>query len=135
MRKILLTMMALIISIEASAEPISRQQAQQRAAAFLKQQNPQATLATTAVANAPRKVKGQTIEDQSYYYVFNTENNHGFVIASGDDDWYTQWLSEVKTFERAWSEDLSIEFPSVPSGDPKTVARELYDKWCALSGK
>ena len=85
MRKILLTMMALIISIEASAEPISRQQAQQRAAAFLKQQNPQATLATTAVANAPRKVKGQTIEDQSYYYVFNTENNHGFVIASGDD--------------------------------------------------
>lgn len=56
-------------------------------------------------------------------------------LASGDDDWYTQWLSEVKTFERAWGEDLSIVFPSVPSGDPKTVARELYDKWCALSGK
>lgn len=107
MRKILLTMMALIISIEASAEPISRQQAQQRAAAFLKQQNPQATLATTAVANAPRKVKGQTIEDQSYYYVFNTENNHGFVIASGDD---------VAIPILAYSDEGTFDEENIPDG-------------------
>lgn len=85
MKKSLFLLMAMTISIAASAEPISRQQAQQRAAAFLKQQNPQSTLLTTAIAKAPRKVNGQAVGDQAYYYVFNTEGNHGFVIASGDD--------------------------------------------------
>lgn len=85
MKKALLALVATIVCATTSAEPIIRQQAQQKAAAFLKQQNPKAILATTAIAKAPRKVNGQAVGDQAYYYVFNTEGNHGFVIASGDD--------------------------------------------------
>ena len=85
MKKALLALVATIVCATTSAEPISRQQAQLKAAAFLKQQNPKAILATTAIAKAPRKVNGQAVGDQAYYYVFNTEGNHGFVIASGDD--------------------------------------------------
>lgn len=85
MRKILLLMLTAIVCATVDAEPISRQQAQQKAAAFLKQQKPQAKLATTAITKAPRRVNGQVVSDQAYYYVFNTEDNQGFVIASGDD--------------------------------------------------
>ena len=85
MKKVLLALVATIVCATTSAEPISRQQAQLKAAAFLKQQNPKAILTTTAIAKAPRKVNGQAVGDQAYYYVFNTEGNHGFVIASGDD--------------------------------------------------
>lgn len=85
MRKVLLLMLTAIVCATVNAEPISRQQAQQKAAAFLKQQKPQAKLATTAITKAPRRVNGQIVSDQAYYYVFNTENNQGYVIASGDD--------------------------------------------------
>ena len=78
-------MLTAIVCATVNAEPISRQQAQQKAAAFLKQQKPQAKLATTAITKAPRRVNGQIVSDHAYYYVFNTENNQGFVIASGDD--------------------------------------------------
>ena len=85
MRKFLLLMLTAIVCATVNAEPISRQQAQQKAAAFLKQQKPQAKLATTAITKAPRRVNGQIVSDQAYYYVFNTEDNQGYVIASGDD--------------------------------------------------
>lgn len=107
MKKALLALVATIVCATTSAEPISRQQAQLKAAAFLKQQNPKAILATTAIAKAPRKVNGQAVGDQAYYYVFNTEGNHGFVIASGDD---------VAIPILAYSDEGSFDEENIPDG-------------------
>ena len=63
---------------------VTEQQAWQKAQAFLKTTN-RASLkvqAKTAAKKAPRKAQG--IETPCYY-VFNIENNQGFVIVSGDD--------------------------------------------------
>lgn len=107
MKKVLLVLIATIVCATTGAEPISRQQAQQKAAAFMKQQNPKAILATTAIAKAPRKVNGQAVGDQAYYYVFNTEGNHGFVIASGDD---------VAIPILAYSNEGSFDEENIPDG-------------------
>ena len=100
-------MLTAIVCATVNAEPISRQQAQQKAAAFLKQQKPQAKLATTAITKAPRRVNGQIVSDQAYYYVFNTENNQGFVIASGDD---------VAIPILAYSDEGTFDEENIPDG-------------------
>ncbi len=85
MKRIYMILMALIAYTTSFADPITRQKAQQNAAAFLQQRNPGATLSTTTASKAPRKVNGKAVSDQAYYYVFNTDDNRGFVVASGDD--------------------------------------------------
>ena len=85
MRKLQIASLLLLACLSANADPITRQQAEKQAAAFLLQQNPQATLKTAVAHKAPRKVNGQASTDQAYYYVFNTEDSKGFVVVSGDD--------------------------------------------------
>ncbi len=74
----------LFIALGVSAAPIGKNEARQKAAAFLRSVNAQATLSSTMAHKAPRK--GATTNDNEvYYYVFNAERGHGFVIVSGDD--------------------------------------------------
>ena len=85
MKKALLTVLVTLVCTIAAANPITRQQALQKATAFMKTQNPLATLNATPVHKAPRRVGAQVSTDQAYYYVFNADDGKGFVIASGDD--------------------------------------------------
>lgn len=84
MRKTLLLMICLVATLAISAEPITRQQAMQRANAFLQKQKGAKTL--SAVSNraklAPRRNTASTTEP---YYVFNRGKQEGFIIVSGDD--------------------------------------------------
>lgn len=84
--KRLLTLVTVLLAVLAmKANPVSKAQALKTAEAFLQQVSPGATLLTRQVHQAPRRVAGKVINDEAYYYVFNTEGNHGFVIVSGDD--------------------------------------------------
>ena len=77
-------MICLMATLAINAEPITRQQAMQRANAFLQKQKGAKTL--SAVSNraklAPRRNTTSTTEP---YYVFNRGDQEGFIIVSGDD--------------------------------------------------
>lgn len=80
-------MVAFLLSVLAvSAKPITREQAQQRAVAFMREQH--STKALTPVTNvkklAPRKFT-QMASTVAPYYVFNKGENDGYVIVTGDD--------------------------------------------------
>ena len=80
MKKLLLTTVLAVATIVAMANPIGRTAAMQKAKDFMQGINPQAQLQTPAT---PRKAMGD--QAQQPYYIFNAENNKGFVIVSGDD--------------------------------------------------
>ena len=82
MKKTIMTLAALVLTLTAFAGPIGKQQAMNTAKAFMKKVNANAVLQTTTVRHAPR-LNGAS--DAQPYYVFNAENNQGFVIVSGDD--------------------------------------------------
>ena len=63
-----------------NAKPISRAQALQQAAQFMKQQHDGRRLSPVSLAAA-----GTTTEDNCPYYAFNRGNGNGFVIIAGDD--------------------------------------------------
>lgn len=82
MKKISFLSALLALSTVVFAAPVGRQQAQQKAVAFLEKQNKSAQLSSSAPFRA--KSAALTVE-QSPYYIFNTEGNKGFIIVSGDD--------------------------------------------------
>ena len=72
----------LALSCVVLAAPVGRQQARQKAVAFLKQQNFVAQISE----KAPIRAKSAAVTvDQSPYYIFNLDGNKGFIIVSGDD--------------------------------------------------
>lgn len=82
MKRTLLTLAALAMMLTGMANPIGKQAALTVAKNFMKEVNPTAVLQTAAVRHAPGL--NNTGETQPYY-VFNAENNKGFVIIAGDD--------------------------------------------------
>lgn len=82
MKKISFLSALLALSTVVFAAPVGRQQAQQKAVAFLEKQNKSVQLSSSA----PFRAKSATLAvEDSPYYIFNTEGNKGFVIVSGDD--------------------------------------------------
>ena len=83
--------MGWMLALTATAGNVTQQEARQKAVAFLQERFPQTTLVQSAVHKAPRK--GMTVGgEQAAYYVFNAENQKGFVIVSGDDRQRCTWL-------------------------------------------
>ena len=82
MKKTLLTLAALAVTLTGMANPIGKQAALTVAKNFMKEVNPAAVLQTTTVRRAPGL---NNTGDTQPYYIFNAENNNGFVIVSGDD--------------------------------------------------
>ena len=96
MKKWFFALLTLCAAISATAGPISREQAQQRAEQFLLSlpgNDFQGTLpeaqrlspVTNRAKLAPRRGFRVTNSDHELYYVFNRGQGLGFVIASGDD--------------------------------------------------
>jgi hypothetical protein len=76
--------MAVMLSTTAMAGHVDSEAAKQKAAAFLKQQAPQAKNARRAAAlRAPRLTEAEAFG--SALHVFNVAGDNGFVIVSGDD--------------------------------------------------
>lgn len=83
MTRILTFMLAFILSaIVVSANPISREEARQKAAAFLGEQQALAPIADGKRLSRQRRAAAK---EESEYYVFNIGTREGFVIVSGDD--------------------------------------------------
>ncbi len=75
MKRLYLLLIALVAAWTASANPVDRESAQQKATKFI--------LGNKALARGQHKVRLASASDA--YYVFNIADNGGFVIVSGDD--------------------------------------------------
>ena len=74
-------LMGLLFSQTVLSAPISRQKAQQNAQEFLQQKG--IDIKQSALRQAPMSAKNKM--ESAPYYVFNLDNDNGYVIASGDD--------------------------------------------------
>jgi hypothetical protein len=81
MRKKLLLLMGLVMSVVAMAAPVTLEQAQQRAQQFMARRG---TAHNMRLAKQQLRIE-QAQQDNAYYYVFNVGEQQGFVIVSGDD--------------------------------------------------
>ena len=108
--------MGWMLALTATAGNVTQQEARQKAVAFLQERFPQTTLVQSAVHKAPRK--GKTVSgEQAAYYVFNAENQKGFVIVSGDDR-----TEEILGFSDTGSFD---------AGKMPPAMKELLDSYAA----
>jgi len=83
MKKSVLSFFCLVLcALMAQAGPVDKSQAQQQAQAFFAKKG-KTLKKVSKPYKAPRKAAGAA--DEAYYYVFNSEDNNGFVIVSGDD--------------------------------------------------
>lgn len=79
MKRTINILFASMVILTVSAAPISRQQARQQAAQFVLKQGAQ-------LGSEPTTVSGRRVQaDDQPLYVFNTADNRGFVVVSGDD--------------------------------------------------
>lgn len=76
MKKLLLTLLTLMATIAVNAGQVSRQQALQKAQKFMPGKQFEETKAYA---------RSEGSSDTEPFYIFNVENNGGFVIVSGDD--------------------------------------------------
>ncbi len=74
-------LMGLLLSQSVLSAPISRQKAQQNAQEFLQQKG--IDMKQRTLRQAPMSAKNKM--ESAPYYVFNIDNDNGYVIASGDD--------------------------------------------------
>ena len=80
--KTILLCLMLMLCANVSAGPISRQKARLQAASFMQERGH--TLAEKMPYRMPRHQDDASAET-AFYYVFQTEGEHGFVVVSGDD--------------------------------------------------
>ena len=84
MKKFLIFASVLLATL-ATAAPVTPSQAQQAAKQFMQERRPGVIVQSTPVSRTPRKMNGHATVTQPNYYIFNTTNNKGYVIVSGDD--------------------------------------------------
>ena len=86
MKKFLIFASVLLATLAtATAAPVTPSQAQQAANQFMQERRPGVIVQSTPVSRTPRKMGGHATLAQPNYYIFNTTNNKGYVIVSGDD--------------------------------------------------
>ncbi|MBR5062330.1 MAG: C10 family peptidase [Prevotella sp.] len=81
MRRSIILFVTAMAFFTVHAEPVDKQKAFQEAVNFMQGINP--TIQFTN--NNVRKISGKTTSTTQPYYVFNAQENQGFVIVSGDD--------------------------------------------------
>ena len=126
--RILFVLLAFVLSVPtAVAETITLEQARQRAAEFMAQQNDRRQL--TAVVNRTklmsRKRAAQKTADE--YYVFNKGTREGYVIVSGDDrtvpvlgycDQGEFDYEQLPPAMQDWIEDYARQIRAIRAGAP-----------------
>ena len=81
MRKLLLFAIIIASFVSIQAETIDKNTAYEKAVSFMQQRNPSIRFNN----NKAHKITGKSVEKEQPYYVFNAENNQGFVIVAGND--------------------------------------------------
>ena len=107
MKRYLLLSLCLLAGIAAVANPITREQARQKAEAFMAGKHIAAD-SKNGMRKAPRMTAVTQTNDTEAYYVFNAEDNGGFVIVSGDDQ-----IPEILGYSDAGNFDAENQPPAL----------------------
>ena len=83
MKRLVLILSLICLTIPGWAEQVSRDQAMRKAQQFLSQKGLPSSVKAAETELSRRRAQG--IPQPDYYYVFNSGQNQGFVIISGDD--------------------------------------------------
>lgn len=83
MKRLILILSLICLTIPGWAEQVSRDQAMRKAQQFLSQKGLPSSVKAAETELSRRRAQG--IPQPDYYYVFNSGQNQGFVIISGDD--------------------------------------------------
>ncbi|MDE5560367.1 MAG: C10 family peptidase, partial [Bacteroidaceae bacterium] len=144
-QKITLLLFLTLSCIMSWAGPVDLEQARGKAAKFLKELNENARLATETPEYAPaRSIKGvQTANTTPAFYVFNAENECGYVIVSGDDNtddilgYSTNGSFDVDNMPenvRAWMEGYAEQIAMLETYMPqKQTAAQYNASWTAIA--
>ena len=126
MKKQLLLIIGLIISMAISANPVTKEQAREKALSFLYSNNSTGRVfATAGIVQSQLKEVELTVSENAYY-VYNIDNNKGFVIVSGDDRAETiLGYSYEGSFDpenipsnmKAWLDDYTRQIKSIRNTD------------------
>ena len=87
MKKNLLTIFCLLVTLSIMASPVSKQEARQKAAAFMQQKREMVRNHSTQRQAAAGEVKmtEAPYAAAEHLYLFNAEEGNGYVVVSGDD--------------------------------------------------
>ncbi len=133
---LLLTFVLLLVSLNISADPITRSQAQQKAEQMMQKLSGSRKLAPVKSARklAPRRAKATGVaDDTELYYVFNRGDSEGYVIVAGDDqfDSFLGYTDEgefdyqtIPPAMQEWLDDYADYIESIqqtPSAGPKKL--------------
>lgn len=133
---------SLLCCLSAHAKPITQEQAQQRAAAFMKQRKDTRVLVPVINANrlAPKNHRLGASWTESPYYVFDRGTNEGFIIVSGDDQTIdVLGYCEEGSFDyqqmppnmKEWLDDYADQLVRIQNGAP--VASEAVPNHAAVA--
>jgi hypothetical protein len=145
-------LLCLMAAMSATANPITREQAMQKASAFLKTMPGNGTLAP--VTN--RRLAPSAVRPNAPYYVFDRGQDEGFVIVSGDDatvvdvlgytdkgsfdyqvlppnmkewlDGYAAEIEDIQSRERQSGHSVASVAPKAPKTHPK-VEQLMTSTW------
>ena len=84
-KQLIMTVTLLLAAVVVSANPISREEARQKAETFLREQGDTRLLTPLADGQRLSRQRRAAAKEEAEYYVFNRGTNAGFVIISGDD--------------------------------------------------
>ena len=113
-----LILLLLSMTITAFAGPVDRETARQQADAFARQMGRQVSKQQSALHRAP------AVDGTTPYYVYNTDNDQGFIIVSGDDRavpilGYTETghfdVEEIPDNMRNWLEGYALAISQLDS--------------------
>lgn len=134
---LLLSLCLLFASLNVSAGPITRSQAQQKAEAMMRKLGGNRKLSPVKSARklAPHKGKATTTADETeLYYVFNRGEGDGYVIMAGDDEFDTFLgysdsgefdYQEIPPAMREWLDDYADYIEAIqqaPNAAPKKLS-------------
>lgn len=139
-----LLLLALLSFTIAFADPIGLELARGKAAKFMKERNNGAVLASEEPEYAPaRTIRGvQTQESDPAYYVFNAEDERGYVIISGDDNtdeilgYATSGSFDLENMPenvKAWLQGYAEQIAMLGNYVPQQNTASYNTTWTAVS--
>ena len=85
MKKTLISLLTLCLVTMASAEPVGKQAALYTAQAYMLAKGKVMNSSQLPFKSSRKAAAPTSGEEAAYYYIFNAENDGGYVIISGDD--------------------------------------------------
>lgn len=150
MKKLLILLLTLTFTSATFAEKVTKQQALEKAQFFFKNKRLESTTKNLARGTETNNMSDATQED---YYVFNAENNGGFVIISGDDrtpevlgyadngridmenlppnlkEWLDEYSKQMKTLETVENTGTRARIRALSSTPKMAIEPLITTKW------